>query len=380
MYKSIIPLNCKTSQFSARQCYVLCDIGDVKFLDDVIRVSVKLTTRSEITTNIIEIVSSIKTRSNDTMVDRKKMISEVKVEYLPNIRITGYSSPDQHVSRKGTPDNMGHENITHTYDITNYGPSALSRGTLLIHVPVMDDYIKLQAYTLDTDHGISCLLDRHPKEPAHSDTRQAGTFTKLSISCEHFPCLLITCDVCILPSQQSITLKAIMSMSRGIFVDDKKVKHTRMESSLLFTYDAGLGPNVEQKSTGTTVSTDFITYQRMLKTRKLELWIVLVSFCAGIIIFMIISIILLKVGFFRRKHREDLLTLRKLQSRHFGRSRVSSEETSERGEGSNENLVMATDYRTVAYDLSGESSPDSPISRTFDDTEYLEPIQTLVRS
>ncbi|XP_033762207.1 integrin alpha-9-like [Pecten maximus] len=383
MGKSSTPVNCKTRQLNSEKCDIICNIGDVKFLDDVIGVSIQLATRSEFTTKRFSIISSINTRSSDTMVDRKTMVTEVKVQYLPSIKVTGFSAPDQRVMSEvisGRHDSIGHEKITHIFDVTNYGPSSLSRGIFTIQLPVRENIIDLQKYTLDTEHGVHCEVNRNYSVPAKSETKDNSIDTKMTINCEHFPCVLITCDIWELSPQQSITLKAYLAVSWRFFGANKKVRRIRLESSTLFIYDGDLGPKVDDKKTGTSVTTDFLIYKEELQTGKLQLWIVLVSFCAGIIVFMIIGIILLRVGFFRRKHREDLLTLRKLRSRHFGRSRVSSEETSDGGEGSNENLVMAMDYRTVAYDLSGESSPDSPISRTFDDTDYLEPIQTLVRS
>ncbi|OWF47715.1 integrin alpha-3-like [Mizuhopecten yessoensis] len=371
-------LDCKIRQIrtNSETRDIICNIGDVKFLDDVIGVSIQFAIRSEFSTESFNIISSIQTRSSDTVVDRKTTVSEVKVQYLPSVKVTGFSTPDQRVMSE-RHDFRGYENVTHIYDVTSFGPSSLSRGIFTVHLPVRESYIDLRRYTIDTEGRVSCEVNRSSTWTAVYKTRDTTIRKKMMINCESFPCVSITCDVWDLSPQQSINLKAYMTVSRRIFTDNTNVKHIRLESSSVFSYDSDLSLNIQIKETGTSISTDFLIYEKVLHTGKLELWIVLVSFCAGIFVFLIIGIILLKIGFFKRKHRDDLLTLRKLQSRHCGRYRNSSEETSDGGDGSNENLVLATDYRTVAYDLSGESSPDSPISRTFGDTDYLEPIQHL---
>ncbi|XP_060066077.1 integrin alpha-9-like [Ylistrum balloti] len=381
MAKISTPLACTIShsQTKSERCDIICDIGDVKFLDDVIKVSIQLGIRYEFSTKSFVINSSLDSRSDDTMTNRKTMATEVRVQYLPNVKITGFSTPDQRVLSE-RKDFLGYENITHIFDVTSYGPSSLSRGILTLKLPVRERYIELRRYTLDTEQGVSCIVNRSSNMLTKADRKDQGLRNKMMISCERFPCLSIKCDIWDLSPQHSITLKAYMTLSSSLFTEDKRFNHIRLETFSMFTYDEDPSPNFEEIKTGTSVATDFLIYKKVLRTEKLQLWIILVSFCGGIIVFMIIGIILLRIGFFKRRHRDDLLILRKLQSRHCGRSRVSSEETSDGGEGSNENLVLATDYRTVTYDLSRESSPDSPISRTFNDTDYLEPIQTLARS
>ncbi|RUS85835.1 hypothetical protein EGW08_006387 [Elysia chlorotica] len=289
-----------------------------------------------------------------TELNRDKMeLSSVTipVQMSTQMKFSGVSIPGQlsfpHKAFMSEDHNSSNwASLSHLYVLRNMGPSPMPHGQLTLAVPLSEwikvDNVLIETKTIsrpDSHVPVDCsLTDKYDRgkinRSAASREKKDGS-SVLYKECESdaMNCSTVVCYVGLMHIYETVYI----NISIGI---RKDVLQTLKVSNMLglISYGNLLEPSYKSYKSETVshaiMTTTFISYKPLPK-KAVTWWALAISICSGLLLLYVITVILWKFGFFRRKKKEELQNL--IKSTESERELLSSDSISA---GSSDVMVL----------------------------------------
>ncbi|BFY98744.1 hypothetical protein BsWGS_01784 [Bradybaena similaris] len=243
-----------------------------------------------------------------------KMRTEIK---FSGVSIPGLLAVPQEMTILHEEDVWSH--LSHIYILHNLGPSPMPHGQLTLTIPAQK-WLKLNNVQIET-RGVTSDFSHIPVEcsmPAdRNETHNSQTYgnSKLkygddfiySINCDLETCFNVTCYVGLLHKFETVYINVSLAIKTNILQVLKVYdKLGVMTSGLLrepdYTSYNSLTPGIS------TMTTTYIVY-KSTSGLGITWWLLVISISSGLLLLYILTVLLWKCGFFRRKKREALQQL-----------------------------------------------------------------------
>ena len=272
---------------------------------------------------------NLKTRSIDINMSNNKRVITMKVESKADIVFEGVGDPELYVTSKTKGDK-----VTHRYDFTNNGPSVLtSASTFSVSYPsvIINTKALLQLselnFVVPVESSLDCGTDISLKIVTigtdNSGTNSTRTYQlveknailddNLNYNCKRGYCRKIECKTAPLGVKSFVTILLKYTMDPGILAQVQS--KSRIDSLLILSVATTSMPTdlllSSSLSHSAMAKTDVVPAEQIKK--EVAWWVVLLGILAGLIVLGIVAGIFWKLGFFRRKHQEEIAARKKSQ-------------------------------------------------------------------
>ncbi|XP_023240633.1 integrin alpha-9-like isoform X1 [Centruroides sculpturatus] len=329
---------CRQSRDISKGLRLICLIGN-PFDRTLIKQEIKLDS-SKISSNQehISILMDLTTLSEEiNPVDNFVNIT-IPIKLSADIGITGRAERELILLKKGEPSNELYE-FVHIYNVMKYLYSPISLVNVVFSIPTSlidtnTKFVKLESVKiLNPDHSnsVSGICNFKNTENDHMKYDEDLNITirskrsinnivmsvdvdkNLKINCETSKCQEVVCSVGPFDEKR----KSSTFYIKG-YINVKVLKSASKEwDNLTFTSEGRVSiidkrrniQPINHKPDKSKVIT-YIVSSITLKRGKIAKWILPVSIASGIVLITIILVVLLKLGFFRRKKREDVQMLK----------------------------------------------------------------------
>ncbi|XP_063421101.1 integrin alpha-8-like [Mytilus trossulus] len=243
----------------------------------------------------------------------------VPIEFHSLVQVTGKSQPEQgfvSISSKNLP-------FIHTYDVYNTGPSPMISSEVFITLPqyknqervLYGSSIKVGTSSNTTDCTLMSINNSTINPNMNggnvitTPSSTASTVTPVKdIVCDDIydtSCLLIRCFLQRLAVDRStrITVSFELDSTKFSFIQEKSVYFTT--TAYVFPTETDFPFELLRNDT-TKVSSILYPAQTEREVQSINLWIIVGGILAGIILLLVIGLVMWKVGFFKRKKREQV--------------------------------------------------------------------------
>ncbi|XP_070565217.1 integrin alpha-9-like [Ptychodera flava] len=269
------------------------------------------------------------TSSNDTEQADNFVSLSLPIHIVADITIAGISVPGQ-IHFGGTLTDVSKDSLSpeckvvgprikHTFDVRNLGPGSIPYNS---HVR-----IKWPWKTLDGDylffikhieiHGTGVCKAEHifAQQESHEQCNKTKVSDAVSLSsrqeqnldCGNVKCEILDCYVGPLGVHSSIFIDVLAVAQQSTLLKFDNIELEVTSSAEVFVEDTS--GRFVQPSGHQPDSTQVITQAYGLITkgsRKIQLWVLVLSACIGLLALGILIVVLWKLGFFRRKAKEEL--------------------------------------------------------------------------
>ncbi|XP_052095150.1 integrin alpha-4-like isoform X2 [Mytilus californianus] len=241
--------------------------------------------------------------------------------YLPvvsrsHVIVIGKGSPDEVILKLQNESIKTEHEIVFTYIIFNEGPSTLENSSMFISYPELPGVLDMNGLMIESNPKDSskymCTLKMRG-EISSTLVDKINKEQNIQLICNgvHPYCTNIVCKFRNIGPRTSVTLNINMLLTvhgnkfqqlRHVKLQSTSVYRNKTEEKdwdeiILFTKS-----NRKSKVIIDVFNVD-MNYEEV---RDMQMWIIIVSGAGGIVVFLIISLFMFKVGFFRRLDNEDL--------------------------------------------------------------------------
>nr|CAB3257139.1 integrin alpha-8 [Phallusia mammillata] len=249
-----------------------------------------------------------------------KLQSNLRIEVHADIQIFNSSVPSVTIlskpeeSEKQAVNKTASKPVTHLYEITNEGPSAIESATISLLWPLKtpNGNFLLALKEVVVTGSVSCFLDNIINEslalakdvmvPSDSLVVESNDGNINYYNCHTVSeyCFEMKCRVESMPAKSSVLIQLKGSLMMAPLLASSSDSY--VTSSLKFqvnSYPYAIAP-----PSGTMYLSEVslkATYSQTSEPTSVEWWIVAVSIAAGVIFLLLIILILWKCGFFKRK-------------------------------------------------------------------------------
>lgn len=241
--------------------------------------------------------------------------------YLPvvsrsHVIVIGKGSPDELILKLQNESIKTEHKIVFTYIIFNEGPSTLENSSMFISYPELPGVLDMNGLMIESNPKDAskyiCTL-KMQGEIGSTLVDKINEEQNIQLICNgvHPYCTNIVCKFQNIGPRMSVTLNINMLLTvhgnrfqqlRHVKLQSTSVYRNKTEEKdwdeiILFTKS-----NRKSKVIIDVFNVD-MNYEEV---RDMQMWIIIVSGAGGIVVFLIISLFMFKVGFFRRLDNEDL--------------------------------------------------------------------------
>ncbi|VDI02252.1 integrin alpha 8 [Mytilus galloprovincialis] len=239
------------------------------------------------------------------------------VTFSADMAISGVSTPEQsRVSE--TKDKF--RTFSHSYDIFNNGPSPLFASKVLFAIPAITDttdiLVQTKAYKIiSTDQKSNCTILLVPglhvglkmQISAEAQTNNAVGAQKIA-DCEGLndpKCVVVECLIQTLVPSENTLIDVQFDVTESSLNIDSINEFQFFTTAVINPVKSEFPDSLKANKTAKTVS--FI-YPASLVTpdQEINLWIIVGSVIAGVVLFIVLGILLWKCGFFKREKKDKI--------------------------------------------------------------------------
>ncbi|CAC5395976.1 ITGA9 [Mytilus coruscus] len=239
------------------------------------------------------------------------------VTFAADMAISGVSTPEQsRVSE--TKDKF--RTFTHSYDIFNTGPSPLFASKVLFAIPAITDtadvLIQTKAYKIiSKDQKSNCTIILVPglhvglkmQILTQAQTNNAVDVQKIADckSLDDPKCVVVECLIQTLKPNENTLIDVQFNVTEASLNIDSINEFQFYTTAVINPVKSEFPDSLKANKTAKTVS--FI-YPASLVTpdQEINLWIIVGSVIAGVVLFIVLGIILWKCGFFKREKKDKI--------------------------------------------------------------------------
>ncbi|XP_041366760.1 integrin alpha-4-like [Gigantopelta aegis] len=328
-----------------------CEVIRPVVRNDSVRFTISLDSHGISTTQpSVSVQAVAQTSSNETNVADDRVEASVDVRIVANIKITSAVQDDIRLLESQLE--TRHLTLLHRYVITNTGPSFLPRTSILVDVPTFTSSQELVTSTVvkirhddgreefcsavlseseigeDTSSttvvtttstsrgGLPSIRPKRRKRSAQNLDTNGGNIG--DITCDEYPCRQYRCEISKLNPGENIALNATMELPANNLPKgfDLLRYYTRLEVKqpkhpLFSAWQHPADRNV----------LTYIYIQR--PGGSVNIWIIIGSVLGGLLLFLILLLVLWRLGFFKRTKKVELQKWKR-ESGYYQRSRSNT--------------------------------------------------------
>lgn len=305
--------------YTDHESVIVCSFGNPMYNDSGVVFRIQMQVPTIVAKDSIELKMQASTLSRDTEWSDNNDTKVVYVKNYVEATFTGVSSPDTiFVDESTTAYAMGH-----VYEFVNKGPSSIPSATLVILNPHIQGipqallYMNSTEFRCGTKCEANCSISSHPGSPPvyivvngrhypfQSNSNDVLMLDKLhNTVCPRELCTRLTCDIKNLQAQASAVVR-LQIVAQKEYLDLSPVTEPfKILSTAVVIIDNATLFTSQYTFTG-KISTTVIA--EVVPKTSVPWWIWIVSAISGILLIALIMLIFYKVGFFKRKKRDQLL-------------------------------------------------------------------------
>ncbi|XP_063422248.1 integrin alpha-4-like [Mytilus trossulus] len=233
-----------------------------------------------------------------------------------HVTVIGKGSPDEVILKLLNESIKTERKIVFSYIIFNEGPSLLDNSSMLISYPELPGVLDMNGLMIELNpkdsSNYNCTLKKRGEiGSALIDKINEQRNIQLICNGVHSYCTNIVCKFRNIGPRTSVTLNINMLLSvHGTTF--QKLRHVKLQSTSVYRNKTGVKDWDEiilftKSSQKSKVIIDiFNVDMNYEEVRDIQVWIMIISGAGGIVFFLIISLFMFKVGFFRRLENEEL--------------------------------------------------------------------------
>ncbi|XP_069760943.1 integrin alpha-8-like [Narcine bancroftii] len=339
--KSLSKLPCNPLMDNGTQT-VICQLGNP------MESNVKLTAGLHFTVHSLAqqegITISMQIRSKNSQKSHSDMVHlNFKMKTVAHLVLRGVSQPEQVVLPSinlVSPSNTVAKNISlpvidHVYELHNNGPTTISRAIIEIDWPanfngdnlliksmiVPWGEIKCTVNSSDADNWAQPLTTVRPSTTENirrrlmkRDVSESETLmveTTFNLTCDNSQCVKILCQVGHLESKKGAGINIQSSLKMEPFLKNNYKKYTFQSEASFILQEMPYQVQPEHFPSGNTMVKTIIEHSELENSRAVKPWWIIVAVVGGLLLVALVTFILWKCGFFKRKlppkEEEELL-------------------------------------------------------------------------
>ncbi|XP_063977338.1 uncharacterized protein LOC135162618 [Diachasmimorpha longicaudata] len=341
-----LPASCEETHLINGSVEVVCGIGNPLRLQTTLVLELSMSqveVESEHYSSSIQVPIHLTTQSTNVNHERGSDNLVINLAMEANVDITGKAEQSIYSYLNPSGDTkLDVIQFNHIYGVQKLGITPIQQAILIVLVPThlrkseneIIEIAKINATTLKffdstnrNDNDYVCKMERIGVNEKKIITKESSNFTHsvdaslrnraLFLNCDNdaIDCVNVTCLMDV--PKESVTPSAIAELQLTIDLllrdipDDitasKDIIYFVSKGSVMITHPSQVSETSEMGAKSTLVVTKFL---ETAAAAQVTIWIIVVSVLVGILLLALLIFALIKLGFFNRKHKEELEALK----------------------------------------------------------------------